>query len=231
MNKIIEIVKVLNEQNTEWREYLENKAMVHNRLRNESYVDETKKLIQQMLSEILNKQKQLIDEHKEGEEDELWEKIEKLVGSKDAKDAMRERNEDILHMYRNIRPLREAQENAIPLIIAVFEHLSVSYTPDFFQMGEQYGIVSEEDFIPVVLQLDRIVSVHVRRHYDKQTAQREFMKATGLGNEYALVYAALYEHHLEKLQHNVCIDKLETLTMQVEQLTREIRKLSKKIPS
>lgn len=89
-------------------------------------------------------------------------------------------NSGIMEMYRNTRPLREAQESVIPLIVDVFERISSSYEPDFFETGEEYGINAAHDFVTAVLQLDRIISVHVSRHYDKQTAQREFMKGTGL---------------------------------------------------
>lgn len=229
MNKIIEIINALNKQNESWRDYFEEEDMFFTRLRNDSYVDNTKKLIQQMISEILNKQKQLIDAHKEEEEDGLWDEIEELSGSEKVKDAIQECNDDVIDIYRNVRPLREAQDSIIPIIIAAFEHLSVSYAPDFFQMGEKYGIASENDFIPAVLQLDRIVSVHVRRHYDRQTAYKEFIKATGLAHEYALIYAELYERHIERLQHNICIDQLDSLALRVDKLTREVHRLSEKI--
>lgn len=61
MNKIIEIINALNKQNESWRDYFEEEDIFFTRLRNDSYVDNTKTLIQQMISEILNKQKQLID--------------------------------------------------------------------------------------------------------------------------------------------------------------------------
>ncbi len=229
MHKIIEIIHELNEQNESWGNYFEDENIYIIRLSNESYQDDTKKLILQLLSDILNKQKQLVDEHKEEEEENLWKEIAKAVGSEAIAKAMRETNDSAKEMYRNVRPLREAKDNIIPLIIAVFEHLSARYTPDFFQMCDKYGIASERDFKAIVLQLDRIVSVHVRRHYDKQTVYKEFMKATGFESQYALVYAELYEQYLEKIQHNWCIDKLEELTMRLEQLTEEVYKLSEKI--
>lgn len=225
MDKIKEIIKMLNEQEPEWKEDFDDMYLPAVYLYNESSPDEGRKLMSKLLLEVLNKQKQLNDAHDEQGEGTLWKEIYNLTESDSVVGIIKDINSGIMEMYRNTRPLREAQEMALPLMINVFEHVSSSYTPDFFETGEEYGINVPHDFVTAVLQLDRIISVHVSRHYDKQTAQREFMKGTGLPHQYGLVYAELYEKHLERLQHNICIDKLDELNARVDRLTQEVHEM------
>lgn len=225
MDKIKEIIETLNEQEPSWKENFDDMYLPTVYLHNESFPDEARKLMSRLLLEVLNKQKQLNDAHDEAGEHELWKEIYNITGSESVVNIIKDINSGIMEMYRNTRPLREAQEGVVPLIIGVFEHVSSSYAPDFFEMGEEYGINTAHDFVTAVLQLDRIISVHVGRHYDKQTAQKEFMKGTGLGNQYGLVYAELYEKYLERLQHNICIDKLDELNVRVNRLTQEVHEM------
>lgn len=229
MDKIKEIIEELNEQEPSWKENFDDMYLPAVYLNNESSPDEGRKLMSKLLLEVLNKQKQLNDAHDEKGENELWKEMLNIIGSNSVVNIMKNINSGIMEMYCNTRPLREAQESVIPLIVGVFEHISSSYEPDFFETGEEYGINATHDFVTAVLQLDRIISVHVSRHYDKQTAQKEFMKGTGLGNQFGLVYGELYEKHLDRIQHNICIDKLDELNARVNRLTQEVHEMLENI--
>ena len=229
MDKIKEVVDALNEREPSWRENFGDMYLPSVYLYNGSDRDDDRRMMQSLLVEVLNKQKQLIDAHEAEGEKELWKKISDIVDSSSVIDIIKDINDSLVEMYYNTRPLREAKENIIPLIIDIFDHISASYTPDFFEMGEKYGIADTHEFITLVLQMDRIVSVHISRHYDKQTAQREFMKATGLESKYGLIYAELYEKHMERIQHNICIDKLEELSTKLDSLTEKIQDISQKL--
>ncbi len=92
-----------------------------------------------------------------------------------------------------------ATENTIPLIVSAFEQISVNYVPEFFEKQEEYGIASGEEFI----------------------------KITGLDQQYGFAYAELYEKHLEKLQHNICLDKLDDLYEQISDLNKQVANLTR----
>lgn len=228
MNDIKEIVDMLNKEEESWERYLEwggssltggDKKNCPNAILN---------MLKKLLFTIRDKQKQFIDRRDEEGERGLFKEVEKILGESLTKKIW-EMNCNIVGIYRNTRPLREARENTIPLIVNVFERVSVNYEPDFSEKWEQYGMESEEEFGTLALQLDRIVAVHVGRHYNKETAQREFMKITGVDKQYALVYAELYEKYLEKLQHNICLDKLDDLGEQMEDLNKQISDLMRQI--
>lgn len=229
MDKIKEIVDALNEQEPSWKENFDDMYLPSVYLYSGSFPDEGRKLMSRLLLEVLNKQKQLNDAHDETGEEQLWREIYSITESDSVVKIIKDINGGIMEMYRNTRPLREAQESVIPLIIAVFEHVSSNYAPDFFETGEEYGINVTADFVTAVLQLDRIISVHVGRHYDKRTAQQEFMKGTGLGDQYGLVYAELYEKYLDRIQHNICIDKLDELNARVNRLTQEVHDMMQEL--
>lgn len=226
MDRIKEIVANLNEQEPTWRDDFDDMFLPPVYLYNGSARDESRRMMQSLLVEVLNKQKQLIDNHNEAKEAEMWKKISDIVQSASVIDIIKKINDSVIEMYHNTRLLREIKDNAILLIIDAFENISASYTPEFFEKGEEYGIADANEFITLILQLDRIISVHVSRHFNKQTAKKEFMKATGLEDKYALVYAELYEKYLERLQHNVCIDKMDELNAKLDSLAEKVQEIT-----
>lgn len=228
MNDIKEIVNMLNKEDESWLKYLEKEGSPLTGGDKDSCPDVILKMLKKLLFSIQNKQKRFIDERDGDGEQDFHNEVEAILGKSITKRIWKI-NSSIVEIYRNIRPLREAHENTIPLITSVFERVSVSYEPDYTENCETYGIESEEEFETLVLQLDRIVAVHVSRHYDKQTAQREFIKMSGLDKQYGFVYAELYEKYLEKLQHNICLEKLEDLGEQMEDLNKQIADLTRQI--
>lgn len=220
-------VNNLNACDASWREHFEQAFAASRDSDEEECLDAVLKMIQELVVKILNKQKQLIDNRNEEDEQVFRTEMKELLGETVAK-KIEERNGSILEIYRNTRPLREAGEHTIPLIVGVFECASVNYVPGFIEKKDEYGI-DEEEFNTLVLQLDRIISVHVERYYDKKTAQAEFLKVTGLDQLYGLVYAELFEKYFERLQHNVCLDKLDDLSEQMDDLSGQIAELAKQI--
>ncbi|MCX4340519.1 MAG: hypothetical protein OSJ72_12845 [Lachnospiraceae bacterium] len=222
-----EAVNNLDICDSQWRDYFEQAFSASGNSDGEEGSHAVLKMIQELVVKIHNKQKQLIDDRNEEDEQTLFAEIRNILGETVAK-KIEERNGSILEIYRNTRPLREAGEHTIPLIVGVFECASVNYVPGFIEKKDEYGI-DEEEFNTLVLQLDRIISVHVERYYDKGTAQQEFMKVTGLDQPYGLVYAELFEKHFERLQHNICLDKLDDLSERIDDLSEQITELAKQI--
>ncbi len=227
MNEIRDTINNLDTCDPRWKEHFEQTFAMQNDSGDEECPDAVLKMIQELVYKILNKQKQFIDNRNEEEERAFFEEMTGILGEGIVK-KIEELNSSILEIYRNTRPLREAGEHIIPLIVGVFECASVNYMPGFMEKKEEYGI-DEEDFKTLVLQLDRIITVHVSRYYDKRTAQKEFLKVTGLEQPYGLVYAELYEKYFERLQHNICLDKLEDLSDQIEDLSDQIEGLTRQI--
>lgn len=233
MNETQDIVSIqdtidsLNACDPLWKDHLKLAFADSDDCDDEECPDAVLKMIRELGTKILNKQKQFVDNRNEEEEQAFFGEMTEIMGEGVVK-KIKEVNRGILEIYRNIRPLREAGENTIPLIAGVFECVSVNYMPGFMRKQEEYGI-DEEDFEALVLQMDRIISVHVSRYYDKRTAQKEFLKITGLEQSYGLVYAELYEKHFERLQHNICLDKLENLSEQMEDLNEQMEELSQRV--
>lgn len=225
MDKIYKIVEQLNEKNSQWEEYF-TRANFLMKIRNDGYTDETKELINSLLNSIRNKQLEIADQN--SSEESLWNKLKEMDISDETLDMIKKSNRSWIVRYKNLEPLRQMGDNVVQLLIDIFTNVSVNYNPQFLHKCEEYEITDDRKFINAVLQLDQMISMHIERHYNKKTAQAEFLAMSGLNEKYGLIYGELYEKNLLKIQNNICIDRMMELNQKVDKLSEQLNKLIEK---
>lgn len=224
---IKEIVSSLNETNPDWSKYFENPLIRRRCTYNDAYMDETKEIINQLLSQIRRKQFELIDA--DDDETDIWQELSNCDIPEKTLEIIKKQNNGIVSAYGNVKVLREMKENAAELISAVFENITINYSPEFLKKNEDYGVEDAGEFCNAVLQLDAIISAHIDRHFDKRSARLEFEKVTGMTGTLSLIYCELYEKYQEKIQSNLILDKLNGLDEKLDALNAKINKLDKKV--
>lgn len=221
MERIRKLIEDLGREWPKWKEHFLDDDFSYAGAEDET--NYMKRDLNALFVEILELQKNMIDEGKwEAKEDDFWKELNRYVESETVVDRIKNMNQGIVEIYYNTKILRSMGEKVIDLIIEVFDSVSVFFSPEFLQKSEKYGVENPEEFARAIMQLDRIVTVHVSSHYDKKTAQREFMKVTGIGGVYASVYGEMYEKNMEKLQHNICMDRLDELNMRIKELSERV---------
>lgn len=216
MQEITEAIEKLNELMPEWRSWY-----ISNEYRKEDDSREEKTLLFDIRERVHKKEEQLID-HPDEEEERKWRVyIQKLIGE-ETYEKMRASLNTLLSLYSDMKIVRSMGENTFPFLADAIYNYSAFYDVSFLEQYEQYGILDGILFENAVTALDTVIYTHVRRHFTKKMAKREFEDVTGIEEPYSSYYAELYEKYYDTIRGNGYMELLQKLDRNLNYLIRKL---------
>ncbi len=201
MDRIEEIIKELNKQNTHWKDTLREQGDL---LKIED------KELRQAANEILSELRVLL---KKDKKESVLEQIKEKMGDGGIAEIFVECALVSLETFFVMEPIRKKDtDEVLSLFAFLFKNYILRYNKSFSTNGLQFGLTGEE-MENIAKNMDFLVRYYVGNHYSRWMILEDFEDETGLEGEAALLFSDLIEENYQTLQLNWIIDKLDVIEM------------------
>ena len=213
MEIIRNIIKKLNERNTEWYNFIDE-STEYEKCQDEELKTDFLALLEELKKEV----------KKSGDRQETRERLKKVLKEGIPEDALVNellgRVMDITQTYFLFEPLRRIEQEGSQIEIflkQLYDDYLIRYDIRFADRFRSFGFFSEEEMMDAAEAVGTLVNIYISNRLSTESILMDFRDETGLSETTSRKFLLYFEKYYQELSINYIIGMLNAMLRESEQ--------------